>query len=161
MGTGPGFAAITVTDNRFFSVSSTAAPIMICACSHWRPICSITRFTSAMASSFPPIKLTSTALDSASARPSSSSGCAINFSNDLARARRTGGFNAGEHTLGMAVAKQRAQIVEMNLDQTLPREQTPDATHTFNEQSVSNAERVKHAGVLVNQFEGFSGRAGR
>src|ERR1017187_10306894 len=101
--------------------------------------------------SFPPIRLTSTASDSASARPSSSSGCAINFSTtSLAR--------AGPGASTVAVAQQRAQIIKMNPDQARPREQTPDAAHTFNEQSVRDAERVEHAGVLVHQLEGLLAR---
>ena len=73
-------AAISVTDNLFFISASTAAPMMIWARSQWRPICSITRLTSAIVKSFPPMRLTRTASASARSRPSSSSGWARSFS---------------------------------------------------------------------------------
>ena len=75
------------------------------------------------------------------------------FFHDLARARRAGGLDEGKRAFGMAVAHERAQIVEMNLNQAGPREQPPDAAHALDQQAAGDAERVEHAGVFVNQLE--------
>ena len=80
------------------------------------------------------------------------------FFHDFARARRAGGLDEGKGAFGMAVAHQRAQIVEMNLNQAGPREQPPDAAHALDQQAAGDAERVEHAGVFVNQLEGLLAR---
>ena len=77
------------------------------------------------------------------------------FFHDFARTGRAGGFDKGKRAFGMAVADERAQIVEMNLNQAGAREQLPDAAHAFDEQSAGDAERVEHARVFVNELERF------
>ena len=58
----------------------------------------------------------------------------------------------------MAVAHERAQIVEVNLNQAGPREQLPDAAHALDQQAAGDAERVEHARVFVNELERFLAR---
>ena len=67
-------AATSVIARRSRKASFIAAPITTCPCSQRRLISSITRLTSTIVKSGPPIRLTSTASDSASIWPPSSIG---------------------------------------------------------------------------------------
>ena len=144
---------MSVTARRSLKASSMAAPMITCACSHWRLTCSITRLTSAMVRSGPPIRLTSTASDSPSIWPPSSIGCASSLS--ITSRERVGPMASAtaKQLSRVAVAQERGQVGEMNFDQPLVHQQPPDAAHAGGEEVVRDLEGLQHAGVLVNHLE--------
>ena len=77
------------------------------------------------------------------------------FFDDFAGAARAGSFDKGKSAFRMAVAYQRAQVIEVNLDQAGTREELPDAANALDQQAAGDAEGLKDAGVFVDELESF------
>jgi hypothetical protein len=71
----------------------------------------------------------------------------------LVRTVGAGGFGDGKSAFRMAVLEQAANVIEMDLNESFNRQQTPDPLDTVGEKPVGGLERVQHTGVFVAQLE--------